>query len=219
MTAELVLERITDMDVLNRHLDGLVALDLRLDPVRATAGEVPLRLGQSGFAGMVSIINSQLLSVASARAIHGRVVDMLGEVTATRFLDMSEVDMRDCGLSGGKYKTMRLVAEAELNGALDYDALSGLSVDVAMKELTSLKGIGPWTAEIYLLSGVGHADIFPAGDLVLQKMVGDVLDHGEKPDEKTTRQIVAHWSPYRGAAARLLWRYFAVLRDKEGINL
>lgn len=219
MTVEPVLERITGMDVLNRHLDALVALDPRLERVRAIAGEVPLRLGQSGFASMVSIINSQLLSVASARAIHGRVVDLLGKVTATRFLDISEMDMRDCGLSGGKYKTMRLVAEAELNGGLDYAVLSGLSVDAAMKELTSLKGIGPWTAEIYLLSGVGHADIFPAGDLVLQKMVGDVLGHREKPDEKTTRKIVAHWSPYRGAAARLLWRYFAVLRDREGIGL
>lgn len=219
MAAEQLLERITDMSVLNRHLDGLIACDPRLAPVRQAAGEVPLRLGQPGFAGMVNIINSQLISVASAAAIHKRVVVMLGEVTPKRFLQIAEEEMRGCGLSRSKYKTMRMIAEVELSGELDYTALPGLPVEQAMAELTRLKGIGPWTAEIYLLSSVGHSDIFPAGDLALQKAVGYALGHDGKPDEKTMREIAKIWSPYRGAAARLMWRYFAILRDREGISL
>lgn len=214
-----VLERIASKEILERHLEELVALDPRLVPVREICGDVPLRLGQPGFAGMVNIIVSQLLSVASANAIHGRVVEVLGQVDAERFMALPEEDLRGCGLSGGKYRTMQVVAEAELSGALKYDILPELPVPEAMAELTALKGIGPWTAEIYLLSIVGHPDVFPAGDLALQKMVGHALGRKKRPDEKATRRLTKKWSPYRGAAARLMWRYFAVLRQREGINL
>ena len=219
MTDKPLLERIDSIETLNQHLDALVQLDPRLEPVREIAGEVPLRLGQPGFAGMVSIIVSQLLSVASADAIHKRVVSVLGDVSAERFLEIEEEQVRNCGLSGGKYRTMCTIAEAELSGALDYTQLPDLEIGAAMVELTKLKGIGPWTAEIYLLSSVGHADVFPAGDLALQKMVGHALGRKKKPDEKQTRKIAAKWSPYRGAAARLMWRYFAALKSREGINL
>jgi len=219
MTQRTLLERIDSIEVLNRHLDALVELDPRLQPVREIAGDVPLRLGQSGFAGMVGIIVSQLLSVASADAIHGRVIKVLGDVTALRFLEIEEDELRKCGLSGGKYRTMRVVADAELSGTLDYARLPDLAIAQAMAELTQLKGIGPWTAEIYLLSSVGHADVFPAGDLALQKMVGHALGTKNKPDEKQTRKIAAKWSPYRGAAARLMWRYFAALKSREGTNI
>ena len=213
------LERVLNRDVLERHLDGLVALEPRLDAVRAGAGEVPLRVRAGGFDGMAQIIVSQLLSVASANAIHGRFENLMGPGGASRFLALEEDEVRQCGISGGKYRTMCRVAEAEVSGQLDYIGLAQLPVVEAMAALTAIKGIGPWTAEIYLLFCVGHADVFPAGDLALQKMIGDVFGLSERPNEKLSRELTAFWSPYRGVAARLLWRHFAVLQNKEGVNL
>lgn len=213
------LERITGRDVLDRHLKALVALDDRLAPVLAASGEVPLRLNQGGFAGMVQIVTSQLLSVASARAIHGRVVEAMGEVSADRFIKMPETVFRSCGLSGAKIASLTAIAEAELSGQLDYGVFARMPADTAIRELTRLKGIGPWTAEIYLLFCTGHPDIFPAGDLALQKSIGHALGLAARPNEKATRDIALMWSPYRGAASRLLWRYFAVEKVREGIDL
>ena len=82
----------------------------------------------------------------------------------------------------------------------------------AIRTLTALHGIGPWTAEVYLLFCLGHADIFPAGDLALMAAVGDAFGHDDRPDEKTVRAIAEKWSPWRGVAARLFWRYYAVTR-------
>lgn len=212
-------ERVLSGEVLERHLDGLVALDPRLVPVRAIAGQVPMRASSDGFAGMARIIVSQLLSVASANAIHRRFEALVGDVCATEFLRFDEAEIRTCGISGGKYRTMRLVAEAELAGALDYAALADLPAEEAVAALTELKGIGPWTAEIYLLFCVGHADVFPAGDLALQKMLAHALGLEARPNDKAARAIALGWSPYRGVVAQLLWRYFAALTEKEGVSL
>ena len=210
-------ERIENREILENQLDCLVSIDKRLEPIRKIAGEVPLRRREGGFEGMAKIVTSQLLSVASANAIYGRFEEKLGEVSAPKFIDVKEDEIRACGISAAKYRTMRTVAEAELGGNLSYSKLPTLPVKDAMAELTNLKGIGPWTAEIYLLFCVGHPDIFPAGDLVLQKMVAVALDLSEKPDEKQTRKLTKNWSPYRGASARLLWSYFAATKNRAGI--
>lgn len=219
MAVKAGLEQVSDVEVLNQHLDALVALDDRLVPVLDIAGEVPLRARSGGFAGMAQIIVSQLLSVASANAIHGRFAQALEEVTAARFVALEEDIIRQCGISNGKYQTMCGLADAELSGALDYAQLAHMEAEEAIAVLTQFKGIGRWTAEIYLLFCLGHADIFPAGDLVLQKMAGEALGRKKRPDEKQTRNIAKKWSPYRGAAARLLWRYFAAIREREGVSL
>ncbi len=212
-------QNIVNLKILNNHLDELVLLEPRLFEVRQKSGEVPLRLRKGGFEGMSSIITSQLLSVASANAIHNRLKTLLGELSANNYLKFSEEEIRACGYSRAKYNIMRLLAEAELSGEIDYDELSRLEIEEAMQRLTAFKGIGVWSAEIYLLFCVGHGDIFPAGDLVLQKMLAHIFELEEKPDEKQTRIITKKWSPYRGASARLLWRYFAVLKNKEGIKI
>lgn len=217
MTGPDHLERITGRAVLEAHLDALVAADPRLVPVREICGEVPLRLRSGGFEGLASIVISQQVSVASAKAIQARFEDGLDEVTSECFRALSEDELRGCGLSGGKIRTLIAIAEAEISGALDYEALGALPADEAITILTGIHGIGPWTAEIYLLFCLGHPDIFPAGDLALQKMVGLTLGETERPNDRRTRELVSPWSPYRGAAARLMWRYFAVLRDREGI--
>ena len=209
-----MVEQINNLKILNRHLDELILLEPALKTARQMAGEVPLRRRAGGFEGMSAIITSQLLSVASANAIHNRLIDLLGELSAKNYLSFSEQEIRSCGYSMAKYNTMAVLAQAELNNELDYEILDKLPIKEAMSHLTALKGIGVWSAEIYLLFCVGHGDIFPSGDLVLQKMLGHILELEEKPDEKLTRKITQKWSPYRGAASRLLWRYFAVLKNK-----
>lgn len=211
---------IRDLDVLNEHLDALVALDPRLHEVRAVSGEVPLRPGQRGFAGIATIVNAQQLSVASAGAIQKRFEALFdGQVTGAAYLAHPEDAIRGCGLSRSKYATLAGVAAAERDGLIDYDALEVMPPEEAITALTALKGIGPWTAEIYLLFCLGHPDIFPAGDLALQKMVGVALGHQERPGEKLVREIARDWAPYRGAAARLFWRYFAATKEREGVAL
>jgi len=210
---------IINREILEAHLAALIGLDQRLAPILAQVGEVPLRLGKSGFAGLAPIVSGQLLSVASASAIHNRVESLVDEMSAENFLAVEPENLRAAGLSWSKIKCLSGVAEAEISGEIDFRALHRMDLKEAMEKLTELKGIGPWSAQIYLMSSVAHPDIFPAGDLVLQKMLGKILGKTKKPDEKQTRKLARKWSPYRGAAARLLWRYFAVLRDREGINL
>ncbi|VAW19825.1 DNA-3-methyladenine glycosylase II [hydrothermal vent metagenome] len=219
MEQNLLTQHIVNKEVLKAQLKALVELDQRLVPIFDQVGEVPLRLGKPGFAGLAPIVSGQLLSVASARAIHTRVETLVGEMSAKKFLAVETEALRAAGLSWSKIHCLCGVAQAELSGTIDFEALHLMNVSEAVEKLTAVKGIGPWSAQIYLMSSVAHPDIFPAGDLVLQKMLGKILGKTKKPDEKQTSKLAKKWSPYRGAAARLLWRYFAVLRDREGINL
>ncbi|MCF4099427.1 DNA-3-methyladenine glycosylase family protein [Maritalea mediterranea] len=212
-------ERLKSKEVLAAHLDGLAARDPRLKPVIAQCEEVPLRETEDGFEGMAKIVVGQQVSVAAASAIWGRFASLMDNVCATEFLAHREEDVRGAGLSANKFRTLCAVAEAERTGDLRFEKLADLPPEEAIETLTRIKGIGPWTAEIYLLFCLGHPDIFPAGDLALQKMVGHINGLEDVPKEKETRALAEIWSPYRGAASRLMWRYFAVLRDKEGIVL
>lgn len=217
MATDPLKERLRTRATLERHIGALGSLDPRLAPVIAASGEVPMRRGKGGFAGLAGIVGAQQLSVASANAIMGRVEKLLGEMTAENYLRARERDLRACGLSGPKLRTLRAIAEADAAGRIAFSRLPGMPAEEAIAHLTELHGVGIWTAEIYLLFHLGHPDVFPAGDLALQKMVGTALGRRSRPDEKTCRRISKAWSPYRSAAARLLWRYFAVLRSREGI--
>jgi DNA-3-methyladenine glycosylase II len=212
-------ERLGTPALLVRHLDGLVRCDPRLAAVRERAGEITLRTGERGFAGMAKVICSQQLSTFSADAIWGRVVALPGATTPEGFLGLDEPTLRTAGLSGGKIRAMRAVAEAMAAGTLDFAAAETLPADEAIAHLTAVKGVGPWTAEIYLLFCVGHPDIVPAGDLALKKAVRDGLGLGELPETKALIDIAADWSPHRGAAALLFWRYFHALYDRAGVTL
>jgi DNA-3-methyladenine glycosylase II len=126
-------------------------------------------------------------------------------------LAATEDDLRDCGLSRPKIRTLRAIAGACRDG-FDLDHLATLPAEDAIRTMTTLHGVGPWTAEVYLLFCLGHADIFPAGDLALIVAVGDAFGHAERPSEKAVREIAAAWSPWRGVAARLFWSYYAATR-------
>ncbi|WP_421952335.1 DNA-3-methyladenine glycosylase family protein [Pelagibacterium sp.] len=206
--------RLHDAEALAIHLEGLSQRDQRLAAAIARAGEVTLRTSPSGFEGMARIVCGQQLSVASARAIWGRV-EALGAITPDAYLGFNEETLRKTGLSRGKFQTIRGVALAITEQGLDFSQVDMMEPDAAIETLTSLKGIGPWTAEIYLLFCAGHPDIFPAGDLALQKAVEHAFELPARPLPKDLIPLAAQWSPHRGAAALMFWRYFSAMKNSN----
>ena len=154
--------------------------------------------------------------MASARAIWGRFAELPGALDPATYLTLSEETVRGGGFSAGKYRTVRVIAQAIVDGDLDFDVVETLPPDEAMAYLVAHKGIGPWTAEIYLMFCSGHPDIFPAGDLALQKAVGHALGKDHAPTAKELIEIAKPWSPHRHAAALLFWKYYAVVIRKAG---
>ena len=216
-TADWLKERLDTPRLLQLHLEALTALDPRLKPVWERAGQVQLRTGQKGFPGLARVICGQQLSTASAAAIWGRLSVLPGAGEPLGFLDLDESALRAAGLSGGKINSIRAVAAAVVGGALDFAAVETMPAEEAIAHLTAIKGVGPWTAELYLLFDVGHPDIFPAGDLALKKAVRDGLGWTELPRTKDLVEVATAWSPHRGAAALLFWRYFHALYDRVGV--
>lgn len=204
---------------LEQNLSKLLQNAPELKEIRAVCGDIPLRRGPEGFAGLAHIVIGQLLSVASAKVIHHRFCAVLEEVSAERFLRLPQEDVMKVGLTRAKYATLKGLAEAEIAGRLDYLRLGTLPAETAIAELCAYKGIGPWSAELYLLSAVGHPDVFPAGDLALQKATQWALQLDQKPTTVEMREIALRWTPYRAVAARLLWRYFSVKMKREGTDL
>src|SRR5690606_20335293 len=196
------------------HLEGLARLDFRLAAAIERSGEIGIRTSPRGFEGMARIICGQQLSVASARAIWSRV-EGLGAVTPRAYLGFDEDTLRKTGLSRGKVETIRGVALAAAEGGLDFAAIEAMEAEAAIETLTRLKGVGPWTAEIYLLFCTGHPDVFPSGDLALQKAVEHAFSLPARPLPKELIPLAATWSPHRGAAAVMFWRYFAAMKNSD----
>jgi DNA-3-methyladenine glycosylase II len=197
------------------HLERLIAHDPRLLPMLETVGAVTPRINPKGFAGMAKVVCGQLLSVQSAAAIWARYEVLPGALEAEGYLGLSEDAVRAVGFSGAKYRTMRSIAEAVCSGALDFAQVDQLPGDEAIARLVALKGIGPWTAEVYLLFCAGHPDIFPAGDLALLKAAHQGLGLDARPTIREMIGLAQDWSPHRSAAALLFWRYFAALKQRE----
>lgn len=213
-------ERLTTGEVLERQLRALLRRNPELRAVAKQAGPFEIRLTPGGFAGLARVICGQQLSVASARAIWGRFADLPGALDPATYLTLSETEIRATGYSAGKYRTVRVIAEAIVNGELDLSLVETMSGEEATSYLTAHKGIGPWTAEIYLMFCTGHPDIFPVGDLALRKAVGHALGMIDTPNEKELAALAAKWAPYRHAAALLFWRYYAaVMRKATGTAL
>ena len=193
--------------------------DRRLAAVAKRAGPFPIRKTEPGFAGMARVICGQQLSVASANAIWGRFAALPGALDPLTYLGLGEAEIRAAGFSAGKYRTVRAVAEAIAAGGVDLDAVAGMPAEQAVATLTAIKGVGPWTAEIYLMFCTGHPDVFPAGDLALQKAVAHAFGLDGRLAIKDLVAIAEAWSPHRHAAALLFWRYYARMRDREGVPL
>lgn len=203
------------------RLADAAALLARIDPAMADlmqiAGPPPLRKSEPGFRGMARIIVGQQVSVASAAAIWKRTCAGLDPLTPERILTASDEDLRACGLSAPKMRTLRAIAEAVTSGALPLDDLHLMEADLAHRTMVQVKGIGPWTADIYLLFCLGHPDAFPAGDLALQEAVRLAFRKRKRPDAKALAAFAERWRPVRGAAALALWAYYKVAKSREGV--
>jgi DNA-3-methyladenine glycosylase II len=201
---------------------GLAAL-AQADPVMArliSQGAVPpLRKRPPGFEGLAWIIIGQQVSTASAAAIWGRLRQHLADVVPAAILAASDSDLRAVGLSATKIRTLRAAATAILEGRLALDALHRYSADSAHDALVQVKGIGPWTADVYLLFCLGHRDAFPAGDLALQEAARLAYGLDERPDRPTLTELAERWRPWRGVAAKVLWAFYRLAKSREGAPL
>jgi len=190
----------------------LLEADPRLQQVVETAGAVPLRRRPGGFEGLAATITNQQISSVAGAAIWSRLKAIVDPFTPAQFLALPVEAIQAAGLSRPKIRTITGVALACRDG-LALDALHDACPEEAIARLVDLKGIGRWTAEIYLLFCIGHADIFPAGDLALQSAVHRGLRLRARPDEGQLRKCAEQWAPRRGVAAFLFWEYYRASRD------
>ena len=207
-------------DALAEATRALEAIDPEI--VRAMVelgGPPPLRRREPGFAGLAAIIVSQQVSVASANAIFGRLETAISPLEAAPLLDASDEALKLCGLSTPKIKALRALARAVAQEDLDLVGLGALDAAEAHDALVKVSGIGPWTADIFLLFCLGHPDAFPVGDLALQEATRLALGLKKRPDPKRLEKLAERWRPFRGVAARMLWAYYRVAKARSGMAL
>ncbi len=202
-------------------LDRAIAALAERDPVLvahllAVGGRPPLRRRAAGFEGLAALVVSQQVSTASAGAIFGRLRAALDPLDAAAMLLAEDDVLRAAGLSTGKVLTLRAAAAAVADGWLALDGLAGLPAEEAAARLTALRGIGPWTAQLYLLSCLGHADAWPPGDVALEEAARLALGLEVRPDRVALAAIAERWRPYRAVAARLLWGYYRARKGRDG---
>lgn len=191
----------------------LAASEPRFAKALEMTGTLPLRRRPDGFAQLLSAIVSQQVSVAAARAIWGRLRD--ARLTGPRKIQWaSDEALRAAGLSRQKIRYSRALADARIN----YAALREAPSDAVIATLTEVPGIGVWTAEIYAMFSLGRADVFAPGDLALQEAARILFELPERPSERALRQMAEDWSPWRAVAARLLWAYYKIAKQREGIR-
>ena len=178
----------------------------------AEVGDLPLRREADGFAALLRAIVGQQVSVASARAIWGRLEEA-GLVTAEAVAGASEDRLRAVGLSRQKARYGRALAGA----GIDFDALRRAPDAEVIARLVTVPGIGVWTAEIYAMFALGRADVFAPGDLALQEAARILFALDARPTERALRAMAQDWSPWRSVAARVLWAYYRVAKDREGV--
>jgi DNA-3-methyladenine glycosylase II len=202
--------------VLNEGVRALKRKDPVIRRLVAEGAAPPLRKRDPGFEGLAGIVVSQQLSTSSAGAIWARFRARFDPLSPAAILAASDDDLREPGLSGPKIRTMREVAAAVADGTLPLDRLQDLPADEAHAAMVAVKGIGPWTADIYLLFCLGHPDAFPAGDLALQEAARIAYGLDARPTVKEFTALAERWRPWRGVASKVLWAYYRIAKQREG---
>lgn len=191
----------------------LAKIEPRFAAALQLTGALPLRLKGDGFEALLGAIVSQQISVAAAASIWKRLQD--AQLISAENVNLADVDdLRGCGLSRPKIKYVKSLAE----NRLDYAAMRNAPTRLVIAQLIEIKGIGIWTAEIYAMFSLGRADVFAAGDLALQEAAKILFELEARPTEKAFNIMAEAWSPWRAVAARLLWAYYRVAKDREGIR-
>lgn len=202
---------------IQRGVDYLVTICPHMKMIAETCGAPPLRWREHGFPGLVSTITAQQLSVSSATAIRNKLQARFDPLTPEALLAASEADLRACGLSGPKIRTLRALAEAIVSGALPFEQLADMPVEDAKAAMVKVHGIGPWTAEVYMMFCLGVQDIFAPADLALQEGAKLAMGLEARPTAKQLDAIANRWSPWRAVAARMLWDYYGHLKRRQGV--
>lgn len=185
----------------------------RMAVALARCPPLPLRRKPDGFAELLSAIVSQQVSTASASAIWNRM-KAAGLTGPRKIMWASEDDLREVGLSRQKIRYARALVEARI----DFNGLRDAPTDQVIATLVEVPGIGAWTAEVYAMFSLGRADVFAPGDLALQEAARILYDLPDRPKDRAFRQMAEAWSPWRSVAARILWAYYRVAKDREGIR-
>ncbi|WP_310533242.1 DNA-3-methyladenine glycosylase 2 family protein [Novosphingobium sp.] len=195
-------------EAIHSGLDAIAAAEPRMARALEIAGYPEPRIRERGYATLLRTIVGQQVSVAAAASMWRKLEAHLGEDVAPEKLIASHFDeLRACGLSRQKQGYARSLCEMVLSGDLTFDALPA-DDEEAIELLTRIKGIGRWSAEIYLLFAEGRPDIWPAGDLAVQAGLHRILGLDERPGEKETRVLAEGWRPHRGAAAIFTWHCY-----------
>lgn len=192
--------------------DWLAQAEPRFVHALTLTGVPPLRRRPDGFAHLLSAIVSQQVSTHAARAIWGRMEEA-GLTTAAAVLAADDDTLRAPGLSQQKMRYARALA----NAGIDFDALRSMPDEDVVNELVAVPGIGRWTAEIYAMFSLGRADVFAPADLALQESARRLFDLPDRPREAALRRMASDWTPWRSVAAGLLWAYYRVETDREGV--
>ncbi|WP_448663383.1 DNA-3-methyladenine glycosylase family protein [Sphingomonas sp. CJ20] len=200
-------------DQLRTSIDALAAQEPAFAAALARAGYPEPRLRDRGYETLLRTIVGQQVSVAAAQSIWNKLAAALGDLTdPATVAAASDEALRAAGLSRQKASYARSLAEEVSSGQLDLANLPADDED-AIAALTRIKGIGRWSAEIYLLFAEGRVDVWPAGDLAVQIEIGRILGHPERPSEKQLREWSLAWSPHRGAAAIFAWHHYKIDMD------
>ncbi|MGY3033113.1 DNA-3-methyladenine glycosylase II [Bradyrhizobium sp. USDA 4354] len=202
---------------LEEAVHALITRDPRLKPVLEIAGMPALRRREPGFTGLAHIVCGQQLSTASATAIWGRLSAAFDPFDHDAVRRARTDRLGRLGLSAAKIKTLKHLAREITAQRLNLDVLAEEDADAAHHTLIALPGIGPWTADVYLLFCLGHGDAWPAGDLAVQEGIRIGLGLKARPTEKQMAPLAEPWRPLRGAAAHLWWSYYRAVRKREGV--
>lgn len=199
-----------------RFLEGvaeLAAADPQLGRVVARFGPPALWTRKPGYAALVQIVLEQQVSLASGRTTFARLRDACGgEVTPEAVAALSAPVLKAAGVSRQKAGYCREIARRLLDGDLDLKALGRADDDTVRERLMRIRGIGPWTANIYLMTALGRPDVWPEGDLALAAAAQQVKQLEERPDDRRLREMAAGWAPWRTVAARILWHHYLSAR-------
>ena len=193
---------------IKRHLNKLARLDADLERGLELVRYPRPRIREQGFATLLSTVVGQQISTQAAAAVMHRVRALLPKMEAGEVLQLPPGALREAGLSLRKVEYVEGLARAMVEGSFDPEHLVAMDDPMAIKAITSLRGFGPWSTEIYLMFSLQRSDIFPAGDLALRIALQKLKGIDTALDEKQARELVAPWSPYRSAASLFLWHYY-----------
>jgi DNA-3-methyladenine glycosylase II len=208
----------TDAD-LKAGLAQLIAADPRLQPIADKASAFSLRRREAGFAGLCAIVCGQQLSTASAAAVRARLFAAFDPFHHDTVRRARTDKLKRLGLSTPKIKSIREIGKAVAKAHIDLTRVGEMDADAARAALTALHGVGPWSADIYLLFCLGHADAFPAGDLAVQESARIAFGLRKRPDAKALTKMAEAWRPWRGVAAHLLWAYYHAVKKRDLVQV